>query len=317
MPTNSASLGKGSIIGLIGLGLGGLFTISILGGSFFTVGQNERAVVTRNGAFSHIAEPGFHFKMPFIDGVTDFHIDNQQFTTGKLNSYTIDNQEVDATLTVQYKLPADAVEYTFTNNRNFEDKLQSMVIDRWKTAAGKVNVTDIANNRGKVVKDVGDIVKAEAQRLYHLEVIDVQLPELEYQPSFRQAQAQAAVVKTQIEQAQGLKQKAEIEAQTAQITASGEANKVIEQARGQAESTRLQAIAEAKSIEIKGQSQAAAQELMAQALTRNPSLVALAYAQRWDGKLPVNLLGTAPIPLLETNRFLSNSTSGQILDHPH
>jgi regulator of protease activity HflC (stomatin/prohibitin superfamily) len=96
----------------------------------------------------------------------------------------------------------------------------------------------------------------------------VQLPNLDYQPSFRDAQAQAAVVKTQIEQAQGLKLKADIDATTVAARASGEANAAIEAARGRAESVKLEAKAGAHTTLIRGQAGAAAQKLLADAQPR-------------------------------------------------
>jgi regulator of protease activity HflC (stomatin/prohibitin superfamily) len=271
-------------------------------GSYFTVGQTERAVVARNGRFSYVADPGLHFKVPFIDSVRKYDITIQQFTTPKLNTYTVDNQEVDATLTVQWQIPADQVEFVYENLPAPEQNLQSMAIDRFKIEGGKINVTDFANNRGALVKAVYGVVKSEAQRLYHLNVTDVQLPNLDYQESFRNAQSQAAVVKTQIEQASGMKLKADIDAQTAKARAAGEANASIEATRGRAESTRLQAEADANATLIKGQAQATAQELMADALTKNASLVEYEKAMHWNGQLPQAVYAGAPIPFFQAGK---------------
>lgn len=282
-----------------GLGIIGVVVLLVALLSYFTVAQYERAVVSRFGRLSYVAEPGLHFKMPFIDSVRIYRVDIQQFTTNKLNTYTVDNQEVDATLTVQWQLPVDQVAYIFTNTPEPEQQLQAMVIDRFKVEGGRINVTEFANNRGALVKKVYDIVRNEAERLYHVRVTDVQLPNLDYQPSFRDAQAQAAVVKTQIEQAQGLKLKADIDATTVAARASGEANAAIEAARGRAESVKLEAEAGAHATLIRGQAEAAAQKLMADALSQNASLVEYQKALRWDGKLPQAIYAGAPIPFLQ------------------
>jgi regulator of protease activity HflC (stomatin/prohibitin superfamily) len=215
---------------------GGVIVIGAGLASFFTVTQYERGVVTRAGRLLYIAEPGLHFKVPFLDAVRIYRVDIQQFTTPKLNTYTVDNQEVEATLTVQWQLPVEQVAFIFTNTPAPDQQLQSMVIDRFKVEAGKINVTEFANNRGALVRKVYTIVGDEAERLYHIRVTDVQLPNLDYQQSFRDAQAQAAVVKTQIEQAQGLKLKADIDATTVKTKAAGEADAAIEAARGRAQS---------------------------------------------------------------------------------
>ena len=293
--------GIGSKVALGVAGLAVLVGIGTIASSFFTVAQYERMVVSRAGAFSYVAQPGLHFKVPFLDTTQDFRVDAQQFTTPSLNTYTVDNQEVDATLTVQFRVPQDEIEFIFTNNKDYQLKLQSMVIDRWKIEAGKVNVSEIANNRGDLVKTLSEVVKSEARRLYHLDVLDVQLPNLDYQPTFRQAQGAAAVVKTQIEQSEGLKRKAQVDAETAKIAAAGGANKAIEEARGRAESNLLEAKAQAEAIRVKGEAEAGAQELMAKALSSNPALVDLRRAERWNGVLPQNVYAGAPIPFLDTS----------------
>ena len=127
----------------------------------------------------------------------------------------------------------------------------------------------------------------------------MQLPNLDYQQSFRDAQAQAAVVKTQIEQAQGLRLKASIDAETARTKAAGEANAAIEAARGRAQSLQLEAEAQAHAVLIKGQAEAQAQQLMADALSRNAALVEYQKAMRWDGQLPQNVYAGTPIPFFQ------------------
>lgn len=271
--------------------------------SFFTVRQYERAIVTRFGAVSYIADPGAHFKTPFMDSATFVSISQQSVTTKTLNTYTIDNQEVDAVLVIQYRLDAASLPYIYGNvGIDPSPLLVSMATDRWKIEAGKINVNDFADNRGALVKRVFDLVHGEAERLYRVDVTDVQLVNLDYQRSYRDAQAQAAVVKTQIEQAEGLKRKAVIDADRAKIDAAGRANQAIETARGASESVRLQAIAESEAIRLKGVAEAGAQQLLAAALTSNPALVELERVKRWSGILPVNVYAGAPIPFFTPDK---------------
>lgn len=294
-PTRRSLLTGTAITTGIGIFVGVVTVLS----SYFTVAQYERAVVTTAGRFSYVADPGLHFKLPFYQGTSYYRVDIQQFTTPKLNTYTIDNQEVDATLTVQYQLPVEDLPFIYTNSPAPDQVLQSMVIDRFKVEGGKINVTEFANNRGSLVNKVREIVRGEAQRLYRIRITDLQLPNLDYQESFRNAQAQAAVVKTQIEQAQGLKLKADIDAETARARAGGEANAAIEAARGRAQSMRLEAEQQAAATLIRGQAEAKAQELMADALAKNASLVEYQKALRWNGQLPQAIYAGAPIPFMQ------------------
>ena len=110
--------------------------------SFFTVGQNELTVVNRFGEFRYVAGPGLHFKVPLIDGTQTYRTDIRAMYPEKaVNTYTIDNQEVDVVYTVFYRVPADRVAYIFTNNRDYESRLAAMTVDRLKAAMGQVNVS--------------------------------------------------------------------------------------------------------------------------------------------------------------------------------
>ena len=287
---------------LIAISLGCLLLAAGIVSTGYTVSPNERAVVTNAGAYAGTADPGFHLKWPFIGEVHYFKVDTQQFETPMLNTYTIDNQEIDAALTVQFQIPVDEVGYIYAHNQGYEQNLLSMVVNEWKIAAGTVNVSDVASNRGVLVKRVDTIVKGRAKALYHLDVTDVQLTNLDYAQSFREAQAQASVVKTQVEQAQGLQHKAQIEADTAKIVAGGQANQAIEQARGLAESTKLQADATSYATQKNGEAQANAARLLATAVSTNPALVDYTRAQRWNGMLPSSVYAGAPIPFLQTGK---------------
>ena len=287
---------------LVGMGVVGVIVLGAILSTGYTVNPNQRAVITNAGAYAGTAEPGFHLKWPWITSVHYFPVDTQQFTTPELNTYTIDNQEIDARLTVQFQIPVDEVGFIYAHQQGYEQNLLSMVVNEWKIAAGTVNVNDVASNRGLLVTQVDRTVKERARTLYHLDVTDVQLTNLDYAQSFREAQAQASVVKTQVEQAQGLQHKAQIEADTAKIVAAGQANQAIEQARGLAESTKLQADATSYATTKNGEAQARAAQLLASAVSASPALVDYTRAQRWNGTLPTSVYAGAPIPFLQTGR---------------
>jgi len=53
---------------------------------------------------------------------------------------------------------------------------------------------------------------------------------------------------------------------------------------------------------VSGRAAAATVESRADALSQNPKLVSWEAVQKWDGKLPVNLYGSAPMPFIDVNR---------------
>jgi regulator of protease activity HflC (stomatin/prohibitin superfamily) len=102
--------------------------------------------------------------------------------------------------------------------------------------------------------------------------------------------------KAKVEQSEQKRRQAEVVTQRQKIQAEGEANAVREQARGKADAELLLATAQAKGKE--GLAEAKALEAQGQALRSNTSLIQLEVAKRWSCNLPVNMYGSAPLPLL-------------------
>jgi regulator of protease activity HflC (stomatin/prohibitin superfamily) len=283
---------------MVGLGIVGLLLIVVFFMTNFTVGQNEVAVVTTWGQLSHVAGPGLHFKMPFMQDAYTYRTDLQSLSsTNKINTYTIDNQEVDIQYTVFYQIPNEKIEFIFGHNRDYKERLVSLTIDRIKAAMGQVNVQQVAEKRGELRDKIRDTLKNDAQPL-GVEVIDFQLPDLQYTDAFRAAVNNAAVQKANIESVEYQRQQAEKTALMAQVQALGQANAAREAAKGAADARLAQATAEAKAIQLQGEAQAEAIRAQAEALKSNPDLVNLRRAERWDGKLPTSIYGSAPIPFL-------------------
>ena len=270
--------------------------------TYFTVGQNQMTVVTRFGQLQYVASPGLHFKIPFVNRTYPYRTDIQAlFPPKAVNTYTIDNQEVDIIFTVFYRIPADQVSYIFTNNRDYDTRLMSMTIDRLKAAMGQVNVQSVAERRGELRDVIKSTLIHEGKPL-GIEVTDFQLTDMQYTEAFRNAVNNAAVQKANIEAVEYQRQQAMKSAETAKITAEGSANAVRARAAGDADARLLQATAEAKAIQLQGEAQAATIRAQAEALKANPDLVSLRKAERWDGKLPTALYGSAPIPFIQLDK---------------
>jgi regulator of protease activity HflC (stomatin/prohibitin superfamily) len=270
--------------------------------TYFTVDQNQMAVVTRFGHLEYVADPGLHFKIPFVNATAFYRTDIQSLSPEKaVNTYTVDNQEVDVFFTVFYRVPPARIAYVYENNRDYRTRLYSMTIDRLKAAMGQVNVQSVAEKRGELRDSIKAILSHDATVL-GVEVTDFQLTDMQYTDAFRQAVNNAAVQKANIESVEYQRQQAEKTAAMAKIKAEGEANAARAQAAGAADARLLQATAEAKAIQLQGEAQAAAIKAQADALKANPDLVDLRKAERWDGKLPSAVYAGAPIPFLPAEK---------------
>ena len=263
--------------------------------SYFTIEQYEQGVVTRFGKIVEVAGPGLHFKIPFVHSVTVYRTDVLSVQPdAAVNTYTIDNQEVDIVFNVFYRIPAGKVDYIYEHVQDYKMRLYQLAVDRLKSEMGKVNTQHVAEQRGKIREGIKNVLAADATKI-GLEVVDFQLTNIEYSKSFRAAVEAAAAARATVETREQERQQAIKVADKARIVAEGEANARIEEARGASEATLLNAKAEASAIRMKGEAEAASIMAQAKALQENSKLVELRKAEKWDGQLPKQLLsGVVP-----------------------
>lgn len=276
--------------------------------TYFTVAEYERTVVTRFGKFSYVADPGLHFRVPFMHSTTTYvvGIESMVITAGKsdkghpigINTYSVDNQEVDIIATVQYRLSPDRVQFIFENVPDYRTRLFDIVVDRLKSEMGKVNATHVAEKRAEIKKAVQDVLQRDAKAL-GINVTDFQLTNIEYQKSFRDAVAAAATAKAGIDTRENEQRQAEKVAETKKVQALGEANAAREKAKGEADAILVKAQANAKAIKLEGEAKADAMKAQAQALSANPVLVEMRKAEAWNGALPTSIYAGAPIPFMQ------------------
>lgn len=279
--------------------IGTAFAILVFVMTYFTVAQYEQAVITSWGKFNYVAGPGLHFKVPFRDEAHFYRTDIQKITVDKrsaLNTYTEDNQEVDVIPTTFFRIPVDKVGFVYENARDYEPLLMKMVEDRLKAEMGKINVEGLAKHRGKI-RDAIKVTLVNDALVLGLAVTDFQLNELTYTKSFRTTVEGAAMAKATVETKEQERLQAIKVAQTAKIRAEGVANGVREAAKGEADAIWVKAQAEARSIQARGEAEAKAIRAQAEALQQNQKLVELRKAERWDGKLPTQMLSNV-LPIM-------------------
>ena len=268
-------------------------------GPLTTIHEYDRGVVTRLGAVVRTASPGLNFKIPFIESVYVYPVSIQSLVIPNVGTYTIDNQQLDAKLTINYRIPADGVENIYKSVPDYEMRLQTMVIDRFKNALGKLNVVDVTQKRADIALSIFSNVKEEAKRLYGLDVIDFQVVNIDYTKEFESATEQAMTAKAGVERREQEKRQAEVEADKAKIEATGKANAAIAFANGEAQSRLAIAKANAEAIRLEGLAKADA--LRAQSSSVTQELVEMRKAEQWNGALPTQMLG-GTVPLMQIGK---------------
>lgn len=267
---------------------------------YFTVAQNERTVVTNWGKVSYLAEPGFHLRVPIMQAITPMPVNVRSIQLDDLNTYTIDSQELEATIVLQYRIPVGRVLDVYSNlGPDYALRLRSMVIDRFKTVIGQVNAIDLASQRGKVASEVLGSIRRDAARLYDgIEITDFQFINFNWNDAYRTAISNASVAKARVDQQEQEKRQAEVSAEQAVVEAKGRANAQIATAEGDARSRRIRADADAYAVQIAGNAAASALKAQNEAMNNNPNLVSMQWAQRWNGQLPTSMFGNSPVPLV-------------------
>jgi regulator of protease activity HflC (stomatin/prohibitin superfamily) len=102
---SGASPSRSGLFSVVGpLALLAVLFLLYLASPFFTVGEYERTVGARVGQFSSVAGPGLHFRIPFVKGLETYPIGIQRLQKDHLNTYTVDNQELDALVTLNFRI---------------------------------------------------------------------------------------------------------------------------------------------------------------------------------------------------------------------
>ena len=302
---------KYGAVGIIGL-------CAVLG-SYFTVPQTELCYITQWGKVVDADKgpigAGLHWKIPFLQGVDCLQVTRSTDQLGVVAVTTKDSFTFTMKVGVTTEIPSTAVYRLLyqtggMGKGDIKANIDPNIINTLRDVIGKHELIAIAGEERMSIQ--GEFQKQIAEKLtreWGIIVDEVQvsiekLPDL-YVERMSQAQSQqAAIVVARREQ-----EKQAIEAKTKVIAAEGEANRLaaeadgkrradIAHAEGEAKSILLKAEANAEAARLQGEANAIAAKKMADALSANPNLVNLKIAERWQGNLPFNMYGSAPIPFI-------------------
>ena len=176
-----------------------LVLLFILSECFFIVQPTEMAGVRRLGTILS-KEPypsGFHFKAPFIDRVDKLQVSIDAYRIDNLRVYTVDNQSVQISVGVTYRIPSDAVmkllyEVGRSGNLDIHHNIEQIIADRTLRLFAKRNTVKISEEREQIAAAVRVSVSQSVRELFGIEIIDLQIPAIRYSDSFV-ASVEAAV----------------------------------------------------------------------------------------------------------------------------
>jgi len=217
---NGASGNAGGIGAMLALA-GILFLGYVIFQSFYTVDEQERAVVLRFGEYNRTESPGLRFKVPLIDDVTKVRVTNVRTAESSGQMLTQDENLVTVDLQVQYRV-ADAKSYVL-NVRDSNQALAFATDSALRHEVGSSSLDDVLTE-GRAELSVR--VEQRLQRFLEeygtgLEIVRVNVESTQPPPAVQDAFRE-------VQRAREDEQRVKEEAETYR-------NKVVPEARGQAQ----------------------------------------------------------------------------------
>lgn len=273
-----------------------VLVVVLLSSSFFVVPPSEMAAVRWLGGTVTTKQPlgtGVHFKLPFLETTDYLQTSQSTYTLPDLSVYTNDNQAVDISISVIYQIPASSVMHLLydvgkTGNTDIDSTILPVIRDRALAVFARYNTLTISDSRAQITEQMRKQVGAALERLFGINVIDLQLTGIHYSPVFAASVEQAVKAKAEAVQAENTVLQRKYEGQQKTVTAQAEAQAKIEAAKGIAESTVLVATAQARAIQMVGQ-----------AMQANPLYTRFYAIERWNGELPRYVGNNGAVPFVD------------------
>src|SRR5258705_787592 len=213
------------------VGIGAVILVALIAvDSYFVAEPTEMAGLRRIGQVvtTKPLGPGPHFKLPLIDQVDRLQVSLDTFKLDRLTVNTVDNQPIEVTVGLTYRIPPQAVlpllyEVGRAGNFDITENFQRIVADRTAKIFAQQNTTRISENREQILNAFKTLLSHDLGNLYHIEVVDFQIAAILYSESFRASVEAAVKAKNEAVAAENTVNRIRFEAQQAGARANGEA----------------------------------------------------------------------------------------------
>lgn len=297
---DSESGGGFNITAIVMAGGLALLSLIILFSSYYTVGQGERGVITHYGAVVGVSDPGLHFKMPFVTGVTDVSIQPQIVSFGtksspdndqdndKLEAYSFDQQPASIKFSINWQITDPVQFYSMYNDVDGVTQriINPRVMEIVKNVFGRFEAASAIQQRAVVNQEIAQTLE-KAFPNQPFRITSFQMENIAYSGKYEKAVEDR--MEATVRQQQALADKA----------------KRITNADAAAYEVKANADALAHQVEVQGTAEADAIRAKGAALRDNPGIPALIQAQaamtaatRWNGDLPKTMVPGGAVPFM-------------------
>ena len=268
-----------------------LILLMTTGGSMYTVDQGERGVVLHYGEVSKVADPGLHFKWPYIDRVVRIPTRTTTGTMKDIFAYSSDQQPAQIALSVTFAVADDGVEALYTQfgktEKLYELVIVPIVTQEIKTVFGQFTAIRSVQHREELNNKTRDAIVTALAKYPYLRIESVQIENVDFSDAYEQTIEDRMKAEVEVERYRQNLERERIEAQIAATRAQGQADAQIKAAEAEAKAIALRSKAEADAINAKGE-----------ALRKNPEIIRLTQAEKWNGRLPQIMLPNSAVPML-------------------
>ena len=258
-------------IPIAGLAIAGVANAAVI------VEAGHVGVVTRFGAVTGVTfEQGLNYKVPFIEGVwvADVRTQKEEVDAAAASR---DLQEVKSRIALNYHL--DATQAT-TVYRNIGPLYKQRIVDpaiqeAFKFTTAQFNAEELITQRETVKERAREFLTVRLGQ-FNVIVDELNIVTFEFSRGFNDAIEAKQIAAQRVLEAQNVRERARVEAETRVVAAEGEANAVL---------VRAKAAAEAQQI---------------QRSTLSDLYVQFLAVDKWDGKLPsVTAGGNGAVPFIQ------------------
>ncbi|HDT4050882.1 TPA: prohibitin family protein [Enterobacter bugandensis] len=269
-----------------------LLILSAVFGSWYIIDQGERGVIVRNGSVVGTADPGLHFKMPFMDSVERISVQSKTRVYAKAHGNSRDQQYAAISYSVTYTIPPAKVGEVYSEYRN-EENLLSRVVDRQapatlQSAFGKFTAAETVTKRDDLAAAVLEGMTRNVKGIVTIE--SVQIENVQFSEAYNEKIEESMKAEIDIRTRRQNLEKEQIDAQIAVTRANGEADSQLAIANAKAKAVVLAGEAEAKAIKAKSD-----------ALAASPNLIEYQKAITWNGQLPNTMIPGGATPMINVN----------------
>lgn len=254
------------------------------------VDTGEVGIMFDQGKISYIADPGFHWRTPFLTSTVYVPTHSLTFSA-EASAATNDLQVVNTKVTIQYALDPqpEVIKALYTKlGTNWETVVVAPAAqEAIKSTTAQFTAEQLITRRAEVKQKIED---ALARRLLneHILVQQVSITDFSFSPQFEQSIEQKAKAEQDALTEKNNLAKVQYIAQQRVIDAEANANVTVLAAKAQAESLHIQNEELAKSTQV----------------------LALRWIEKWNGQLPQYVTTDKPTVLVTPNIPAMSSVNG-------